>query len=109
MKAIILLGGVVALGLSAPTAAYPYSAIYGFGDSLSDAGNVYTSTLNVIPASPPYAGTFSNGPSWVQDSSLSLGLGPLTAALAGGTDQAWGGATTGFSGTVNPSAPAPTL
>ncbi|MFL5283870.1 MAG: SGNH/GDSL hydrolase family protein [Rhodopila sp.] len=84
-----------------------YSAIYAFGESLSDAGNlsISTSTGGVpFPASPPYfseqygstkAAVFSNGPTWVQDLSLALGLGTLKPSLAGGTDFAYGGAETG--------------
>ena len=63
-----------------------YSAIYAFGDSLSDAGNVSITTSAAgatKPASPPYykeqygpitGNVFSNGPTWVQD--LSIALGP---------------------------------
>ena len=68
-----------------------YSAIYSFGDSLSDAGDAYllTSTYGALlgtsaePVSPPYAqesygGTnadvFSNGQVWVQDLAYTLGL-----------------------------------
>ncbi len=92
---------VVATALlpAAPVAASPYSALYVFGDSLSDAGNAYIATQKVPPiqpVSPPYYhGVFSNGPVWAQDLSLSLGLPPLTASLAGGTDFAYGGAQTG--------------
>ena len=38
---------------------------------------------------------FSNGPTWVQDLSVALGLGTLAPSLAGGTDFAYGGAETG--------------
>ena len=76
-------------------AASPYSTIYAFGDSLSDAGNVYVATSGAEPA-PPYSdGRFSNGPVRVQDLSQALGLGPLTPSLLGGTDFAFGGAETG--------------
>ncbi len=84
-----------------------YDALYAFGDSLSDAGNVSISTSitpDPIPVSPPYsraqygsigAAVFSNGPTWVQNLSLSLGLGALRPSLVGGTDYAFGGAETG--------------
>jgi phospholipase/lecithinase/hemolysin len=92
-----------------------YSAIYAFGDSLSDAGNdsILTEATGVTPASPPYyqeidhetvpllgsvpvpVSVFSNGPTWVQDLSVSLGLGTLTPSLLGGNDFAYGGAETG--------------
>ncbi|MBV8399121.1 MAG: SGNH/GDSL hydrolase family protein [Acetobacteraceae bacterium] len=61
----------------------PFSAIYAFGDSLSDAGNSYIITGGKAPVSPPYSeGRSSNGPVWVQDLSQSLGLGPLEPSLA---------------------------
>jgi phospholipase/lecithinase/hemolysin len=114
-----LIGGVGGLALlaGAPSAfaAPSYTAIYSFGDSLSDVGNVQnlTSTLNQGKASepaPPYAnGQFNNGSVWVQDLSQLLGLAPLQPSQLGGTDYAWGGATTGYSGTLNPSFPVPTL
>ena len=84
-----------------------YRAIYAFGDSLSDAGNLsnITSAAGATePVSPPYykeqygsgSGTvFSNGPTWVQDLSIALGLGTLAPTTAGGTDFAVGGAETG--------------
>lgn len=84
-----------------------YSALYAFGDSLSDAGNVSIlrkATGTSQPVSPPYyeqqygrigATVFSNGPTWVQNLSLALGLGTLAPSLAGGTDFAYGGAQTG--------------
>jgi phospholipase/lecithinase/hemolysin len=82
----------------APATAGPFTAIYAFGDSLSDAGNDFILTGGAIPASPPYfAGHFSNGPTWVEDLSRNLGLGTLRPLLAGGTDYAFGGATTGSS------------
>jgi phospholipase/lecithinase/hemolysin len=84
-----------------------YSTIYSFGDSLSDAGNlsIITSASGATePVSPPYfqekygsinGSVFSNGPTWVQDLSIALGLGTLAPTLAGGTDFAFGGAETG--------------
>ena len=69
-----------------------YSAIYVFGDSYCDVGNVYAATLGTIPLSPPYyQGRFSNGPIWVEHVAGSLGL-PILPSLAGGTDYAVGGA-----------------
>ena len=84
----------------------PYSALYAFGDSLSDAGNVsvLTRLTGQAPVSPPYfkqaypggTGTvFSNGPVAVQSLSGQLGLGLLAPSLLGGTDYAYGGAETG--------------
>ena len=107
-----LLPAVSALAvlLAAGTAgAVPYPKIYAFGDSLSDAGNIYTylSThgLPPEPVSPPYsAGRFSNGQVWVQYLSAKAGLGTLTPSLKGGTDYAAGGATTGTSSVHNANA-----
>lgn len=77
-----------------PGAAYP--AIYAFGDSLTDAGNDYVLTAGQVPVSPPYSnGRFSDGPVWVQDLATNLGLPALKPSLSGGTDFAYGGATTG--------------
>ncbi len=70
-------------------------AIYGFGDSLSDAGNVFTATGGTIPGPPYVNGQFSNGPVWVQDLAAGLGLAPLTPSLQGGTDYAYGSGQTG--------------
>ena len=101
-----LLTGALA---SAPAAAATYSAFYVFGDSLSDVGNVYIATGGAEPASPPYFyGEFSNGPNWVEDLSVKLGLGVVlpSSAPLNGTDYAWGGATTGLPATDNP---APTV
>jgi len=84
-----------ALLLAAGLQAQSYSGIYAFGDSLSDAGNVYTATGGTIPGAPYSDGRFTNGPVWVQDLSTSLGLGSLTASLQGGNDFAYGSAMTG--------------
>jgi phospholipase/lecithinase/hemolysin len=43
-----------------------FSEIVVFGDSESDAGNVFELSGDTYPASPPYwQGRFSNGPVWV--------------------------------------------
>nr|WP_294508876.1 SGNH/GDSL hydrolase family protein [uncultured Rhodopila sp.] len=97
--------------LLSPVTAHAYSALYAFGDSLSDAGNVFLETsspgspVSPLPA-PPYAnGQFSNGPTWVQDLSISLGLGAEQPSLAGGNDYAFGGATTGYAASANQTVP----
>ena len=82
-----------------------FSAEYVFGDSLSDVGNVYLATNGIEPASPYANRQFSNGPVWVQDLAGRLGLPALTPSLAGGSDYAFGGATTGFPSTNNPLVP----
>jgi phospholipase/lecithinase/hemolysin len=73
----------------------PYDAIYAFGDSLSDTGNIFAATSGAEPAAPYANGQFSNGAVWVQDLAGGLGLAPLTPSLLGGTDYAYGGAQTG--------------
>jgi phospholipase/lecithinase/hemolysin len=88
-----------------------YSTIYSFGDSLSDAGNIFAVTHGAIPApsfpsgAPAYFdGRFSNGPNWVDDLSAKLGLGPVIPSAEGGNDFAVGGAQTGPT-SVNPGVP----
>ncbi len=92
----MLAGGILAATVVVRVAAAsPYSTIYAFGDSLSDAGNIYVGTGGALPL-PPYSdGRFTNGPVWVQDLSQALGLGPVTPSLLGGNDFAFGGAETG--------------
>jgi phospholipase/lecithinase/hemolysin len=85
--------------VSAPASAY--TSLFAFGDSLSDAGNLYILDQGLAPAPPYYDGHFSNGPTWVEDLSLKLGLGALTPSLAGGTDFAFGDATTGNSSLID--------
>lgn len=92
--------------MSQTTALPAYGAIYAFGDSLSDAGNLslFTSLTGIEPVSPPYfqekygslsGNVFSNGSTWVQDLAITLGFGTLKPSLLGGTDFAFGGAQTG--------------
>jgi outer membrane lipase/esterase len=100
---------VVAALASAPAAhAGPYNTFVVFGDSLSDNGNnaaaglfdpFQTITGNTYVPSNTYApaGTYSNGLVWASDFAAMIGL-PLAPSLAGGTDFAFGGATTGTPG-----------
>jgi phospholipase/lecithinase/hemolysin len=99
---LVALVGMLILARSTVSAA-PYGALYAFGDSLSDAGNAYIATMGATPPAPPFAsvngyGVYSNGPVWVQDLAGDLGLGPLLPSLAGGTDFAVGGASSGAFG-----------
>jgi outer membrane lipase/esterase len=96
-----------------PAAASPYTSMVVFGDSLSDSGNdaivlggsqAQTITGNTYVPGAPYAtatssGTFSNGPVWASDAASALGV-PLKPSLAGGTNFAFGGATTGGPGPI---------
>ena len=82
-----------------------YTALFAFGDSLSDAGNDWIADGLTDPVPPYYQGHFSNGLTWVEDLSHKLGLGTLTPSLAGGHDFAYGGAETGqtlIEGAYNP-------
>jgi phospholipase/lecithinase/hemolysin len=101
--------GAAVLGLSAfgianaATAASPFTAIYAFGDSLSDAGNLWTKSYHLAPVSPYSNGRFTNGPVWIQDLGTAFGK-PMTASLLGGTDYAFGGAESGATSVHSPAA-----
>ncbi len=92
----------LALGVAAPA----QSALFVFGDSLSDAGNVYDASSNTQglkpdPIVPPYyMGRMSNGKNWADLVSEGLGMGQTTASRLGGSNYAWAGATSG-QGTTN--------
>jgi phospholipase/lecithinase/hemolysin len=94
-QALLLCTILICLVLSpvAMQAANPhFSAIYVFGDSYCDVGNLFAATSHTVPASPPYYnGRFSNGPLWVEHVASAWSL-PMTPSLLGGTDYAWGGA-----------------
>jgi phospholipase/lecithinase/hemolysin len=99
--------GVMAVAASlafASTPASAFTALYSFGDSLSDVGNVYAATAGTYPIAPYYFGRFSNGPNWVDDLSAKLGLGAVSPSASGGNDFAVGGAQTGPT-IVNPGVP----
>ena len=86
----------LATGALLPSArAGTIDAVYAFGDSLSDVGNIYAASGGTIPGAPYVNGQFSNGPVWVQDLAAGLGLAPLAPSLLGGTDYAYGSAQTG--------------
>jgi phospholipase/lecithinase/hemolysin len=80
------LAAVLLLSFSYSASADPYSAVFVYGDSLSDNGNLYG--VSGIPPAPYYNGRFSNGPVAVEQLAAQLGA-PLS-------DFAWGGATTGI-------------
>ena len=100
---LALLGGCALVLSSAPS--FAYSALYVFGDSLSDAGNVYDISGGRVPPFPYVGGHFSNGPTWAEDLSGKLGLGTLKPSTQGGTDYAYGYATT--SANIPRSSPVP--
>ncbi|MGB8437390.1 MAG: SGNH/GDSL hydrolase family protein [Burkholderiales bacterium] len=68
--------------------------LYVLGDSLLDSGNAYLITQNVYPL-PPYAQRFSNGPVASEVLAANLGVTAIASELAGGTNYATGGATSG--------------
>lgn len=77
------------------TAAYAatssFDAIYVFGDSYSDVGNIFLASGGATPAAPYYNGRFSNGPIWIDHLAGAYGV-TVTPSLTGGTDYAFGGA-----------------
>ena len=90
----MILAVLTLTGLSGSANAGAITGIVSFGDSLSDVGNTYLAAG--IPASPPYyPGVYSNGPNWLTYFAGRLGVATPTASLAGGTDNAWGGAESG--------------
>src|SRR3984957_2231871 len=103
MKKLCLAAFVVSLGVAGTPAAAAYTSIFAFGDSLSDAGNLFSDTGGAIPLKPYVDGHFSNGPTWVEDLSQMLGLGPMKPFLTStdGTNYAFGGAQTGITD-INP-------
>ncbi len=72
----------------------PYTGLVVFGDSLSDDGNDSLITGGSLPGPAYYQGRFSDGPNYVDDLAPKLSLAVPTPSVAGGTDYAYGGATT---------------
>lgn len=96
----LTVGGAAA---SMPAVASPYTAMYVFGDSLSDSGNLalivtpdpgqFITNNTYIPSRPYASGQFTNGNVWVNGAASGLGLAPYAIpALAGGGNFAFGGA-----------------
>lgn len=91
----------VAMGLPASASAslQTMSNLFVFGDSLSDGGNAGVITGGTYPPAPYYNNQFSNGPVAVEYLWQSYnGNAPFAPSLAGGTNYAVGGATTGTLG-----------
>jgi phospholipase/lecithinase/hemolysin len=98
------------LGMAALAHAGPYSSLYVFGDSLSDAGNVLQITGGAAPVASIYTdgtntGRFTNGLSYVDHLAKGLGLS-AAPSLQGGTNYAFGGARVSY---VNPGLPSTAL
>ena len=89
LSIIVVLLGLASTAAQAVTTSY--DALYVFGDSYCDVGNIFAATGGAEPAAPYYNGRFSNGPIWLDHVAGFLGV-PLKASLLGGTDYAFGGA-----------------
>jgi phospholipase/lecithinase/hemolysin len=78
------------------------TGIVSFGDSLSDVGNDYIASggTQPAPAANYYQGRFTNGGNWLDYLAHDLGVAAPVAALAGGLNYAFGGASTGSGTTV---------
>jgi outer membrane lipase/esterase len=76
-------------------AAGPYNQIVAFGDSLSDTGNDFILSGGTSPATPYFQERFSNGPIWLDQLAIKLGVAGPGPSLSGGTNYAYGGATAG--------------
>lgn len=104
---LAVLAGSLACG---PAHAAAYPALYSFGDSLSDVGNVLIgSSLAGDPLPLPAFydnGRFSNGPNWLDDLAFKLGLSVSPSlSIPPGNDFAIGGAQTGATIVNNPAPP----
>ena len=95
--------GLVALSLALAGSlaqAGPYSAMYVFGDSLSDSGNDFIITGGILPSSAYYtdgthSGRFTNGLNYADRLAADFGL-TLTPSQAGGNNYAYGGARSDY-------------
>jgi len=86
---LVLLLAFQPIAANATTPAY--SAIYVFGDSYCDVGNVFIATGGALPAAPYFNHRFSDGPIWIDHIAGARNI-PMLPSLAGGTDYAFGGA-----------------
>src|SRR5450432_1233467 len=101
----------IAATVVTPAGAGPFSSLVVFGDSLSDDGNNFAAGLfnpgqvitgnSYIPSFTYASHVYSNGPVWASDFAAKIGVS-LTPSASGGTDYAYGGATTGPNPSVFP-------
>jgi phospholipase/lecithinase/hemolysin len=116
LRVLAILTCLAAGPIAARAANERYDAIYVFGDSYSDVGNIYAFTKGELPPSLPlgpgpyFNGRFSNGPLWVEHLAGDRGLPlyPSSDTVHNGTDYAWGGAfvtVPGNNTTIPPSIP----
>lgn len=106
-----LAAALLASAIAVPAAAWTPSAIYVFGDSFTDAGNIAIATGNTIPdpSLGYFMGRFSDGPNWADY--LSLGAyGTLAApSLGGGNNFSFGGARAAQDDQISPGLAIPGL
>lgn len=72
----------------------PSHAMVVFGDSFSDTGNIHHASNRSQPGRWSWEGRYADGPVWEEYVAQFLGLPPPTPSSTGGTNYAWGGATT---------------
>ena len=81
--------------MAGAASAQSYNRLVVFGDSLSDNGNLYRSTFNTQPTSPPYfQGRFSNGPAFTELLGFTAGVSAAGAPVSGSINYAYGGSRT---------------
>ncbi|MGK7932445.1 MAG: SGNH/GDSL hydrolase family protein [Microcystaceae cyanobacterium] len=109
ISAVSLSVAISLLPLSASAASF--SGVVGFGDSLTDSGNValFTEPLfqtvpfgGILPSFAYESGRFTNGATWIETLATRLGVS-ASPSLGGGTNFAFGGGRTGPLGTTPPS------
>lgn len=93
MKSNLLAAGLLLLSATASTTASA-NALYVFGDSLVDGGNVYVATGGSVPnpAQGYFQGRFTDGWDFTDLMQFSRSGAPTVASLLGGNNYAWGGA-----------------
>lgn len=88
MKKLSLFASFISFSsvIFSPSIAAGFSTIYGFGDSLTDTGNIYEATGNAFPVSPPnFEGRFSNGPIWLETLAQQLDTPFVNFSFGGAT------------------------
>ena len=81
---VLLAAGFLLLSTSAVALAKnPMLEVFVIGDSLSDPGNLFPITGNIIPPSPPYAQRYSNGPVWTEYFAADMAI-PVDSRAYGG-------------------------
>ncbi len=66
-RMIKIFQGILFILLCANVYAKPFSQLIFFGDSMTDNGNLYSTTVGIFPPSPPYfEGRFLNGQTWAE-------------------------------------------